>query len=74
MKMSYNRKNKNYLNMPNSKNNNVAINLANRFLNTSNPLLGPVVRGFKKTVKKIRKKIGGKKKLNKTNKKQNSKK
>ena len=74
MKMSYHRKNKHYLNMPNSKNNNAAINVANRFLNTSNPLLGPVVRGFKKTIKKIRSKIGGKKKLNKTNKKQKCKK
>lgn len=58
---SYRHKNKNYLNMPNSKNNNIAINVANRFLTTSNPLLGPVFKGVKRTVKKIRSKMGTRK-------------
>jgi hypothetical protein len=71
--MSYHRKNKHYLNMPHSKNNNPVINVANRFLTSSNPLLGPVVRGVKKTAKNIRNRMKGSrkggKKMNKTNKK-----
>jgi hypothetical protein len=68
-KTSHTRKNKHYLNMPHSKNNNALINVANRILATSNPLLGPVVKGVKKTVKKIRGRMGGKNKLKKSNKK-----
>lgn len=73
MKMSYHRKSKNYLNMPHSKNNNTVINVANRFLTSSNPLLGPVFRGVKRTAKNIRNRMKGSrkggKKMNKTNKK-----
>jgi len=68
MKISHSHKNKNYLNMPDSKNNNIAINVANRFLTSSNPLLGPVLRGVKRTVKKIRGKNRSRKGSNKSRK------
>ena len=47
-----------YLRMPMSKNNNSLVNLGNRILVVSDPLLRPIVKRIRKTAKYIRYKSG----------------